>query len=62
MNVNMQCVGTSISFNQFETIFNAAGVNSTISLSDANALPPANMLPLMHRNFKMPVHQADAMT
>ncbi|KPB52332.1 hypothetical protein [Pseudomonas coronafaciens] len=47
MNVNMQCVGTSISFNQFETIFNAAGANSTISLSDANALPPANMLPLI---------------
>ncbi len=47
MNVNMQCVGTSISFNQFQTIFNATGLNSTISLSDANALPPANILPLI---------------
>lgn len=47
MDLNMMCVGKSISFNQFQAIFAATGVNTTISLSDAQALPPANLFSLM---------------
>lgn len=45
--INLRCAGTSISFNNFEALFRAAGGNSRISLTDSHWQPPSNLHGLM---------------
>ncbi len=47
MKLNLMCAGASISFNQFQQVFAASGQNTTITLTDAYAQPPASLLPLV---------------
>lgn len=47
MLLNLLCAGTSISFNNFEAIFRAAGDNSKISLMDSHWQPPSSLHGLM---------------
>jgi hypothetical protein len=45
--LNMMCVGDKISFNNFSSIFSAAGTNTNISLSMPQALPQLELQNLM---------------
>lgn len=47
MLLNLLCAGTSISFNNFEGIFRAAGNNSRISLMDSHWQPPSSLHGIM---------------